>query len=230
MRPRKLSEFYDNAACEDVSNRASYAAASCISNVRSEVVSRFHPRVVTAVPIVLGTLRPVCLSSGCSILEVLVGSPIQFQRIAESDGPAFYELRRSAIRAGCVGYYTPAQIDAWTNPLTDMGLQTPLPQHFYFAKIDGEIVGCCSFDVATGRIDGMAVSPSHFRRGIGRAMMQHLENAKDFGVQLLTLDASLNSVDFYRSQGFQGAVVGSYQSPRGITLECVPMSKSLVVA
>jgi GNAT superfamily N-acetyltransferase len=160
-----------------------------------------------------------------------VESPIRFERIAEGEGAAFYELRRSAIRAGCVGYYTPAQIDAWTNPLTDIGLQTPLPEHFYFAKIDGEIVGCCSLDVATGRIDGMAVSPSHFRRGIGRAMMWHLEHiARDFGVQLLTLDASLNSVDFYRSQGFQGTVVDSYQSPRGITLECVPMSKSLTVA
>lgn len=160
-----------------------------------------------------------------------MGSPIQFARIAESDGPAFYELRRSAIRAACVGHYTSAQIDAWTNPLTDTGLQTPLPEHFYFAKIDGEIVGCCSLDVVTGRIDGMAVSPSHFRRGIGQAMMRHLERiARDFGVQLLTLDASLNSVDFYRSQGFQGAVVASYQSPRGIALECVPMSKSLVVA
>jgi GNAT superfamily N-acetyltransferase len=160
-----------------------------------------------------------------------VGSAIQFERIGERDGPAFYELRRSAIRAGCVGYYTPAQIDAWTNPLTDIGLQTPPPEHFYFAKIDGEIVGCSSLDVASGRIDGMAVSPFHFRRGIGRAMMQHLEHiARDFGVKLLTLDASLNSVDFYRSQGFQGAVVNSYQSPRGITLECVPMSKSLVVA
>jgi GNAT superfamily N-acetyltransferase len=159
-----------------------------------------------------------------------VGSPIQFARIAESDGPAFYELRRSAFRAGFVGYYTPAQIDAWTNPLTDTRLQTPPPEHFYLAKIDGEIVGCCSFDVATGRIDGMVVSPSHFRRGIGRAMIQHIERiARDFGVQLLTLDASLNSVEFYRSQGFQGAIVGSHQSPRGITLECVPMSKSLAV-
>ena len=160
-----------------------------------------------------------------------MGSPIQFERIAESDGPAFYELRRSAIRAGCAGYYTPAQIEAWTNPLTDIGLQTPLPEHFYFAKIDGEIVGCCSFDVATGRIDGMAVSPSHFRLGIGRAMVQHLEQiARDFRVQLLTLDASLNSVDFYRSLGFQGTAVDRYQSPRGVTLECVPMSKSLIVA
>ena len=160
-----------------------------------------------------------------------MGSPIQFERIAESDGPAFYELRRSAIRAGCVGYYTSDQIHAWTNPLSDPGLQTPVPEHFYFAKIDGEIVGCCSFEVAPGRIDGMAVSPSHFRRGIGRAMMQHIERiARDLGVRLLTLDASLNAVDFYRSQGFQGAVADSYQSPRGVILECVPMSKSLAVA
>jgi hypothetical protein len=79
-------------------------------------------------------------------------------------------------------------------------------------------------DVATGRIDGVIVTHSRFRRDIGRAMMQHLERvARDFGVQHLMLDASLNAVDFYRSQGFQGDAVGSYHSPRGITLECVPM-------
>jgi ribosomal protein S18 acetylase RimI-like enzyme len=160
-----------------------------------------------------------------------VGSQVQFVQVTEVDVPALYELRRAGIRAGCVGHYSSAQIDAWTNPLSDIGLQKSLPEHSYFAKIDDEIVACGMLDVATGRIDGIIVSPSHFRRGIGRAMMQHLERvARDYGVKHLVLDASLNAVDFYRSQGFQGDAVSSYYSPRGITLECVPMFKSLEIS
>ena len=159
-----------------------------------------------------------------------MGSQLQFERVTERDVPALYELRRAAIRGGCVGHYTSAQIDAWSSPLSDIGLQKSLPEHSYFAKIDGEIVACGMLDVTTERIDGVIVSPSHFRRGIGRAMMQHLERiARDFGVKHLMLDATLNAVDFYRSLGFQGDAMGSYHSPRGVILECVPMSKSLVV-
>ena len=116
-----------------------------------------------------------------------MGSAIQFERITESDGPAFYELRRSAIRAGCVGYYTPAQIDA------------------------------------------MFVLPAHCGRGIGGLMMRHLEDiARDSAVKLLTLDATLNAVGFYRSRGFVGEARAVYRSQRGVAVECVPMTKSLL--
>jgi hypothetical protein len=72
----------------------------------------------------------------------VVESAIRFERVAEADGPAFYELRRTAIRAGCALHYASSQLEAWTNPLSDGGLQKPLPEHFYFAKIDNQIVAC----------------------------------------------------------------------------------------
>jgi ribosomal protein S18 acetylase RimI-like enzyme len=74
----------------------------------------------------------------------------------------------------------------------------------------------------------MFVLPDYFRRGIGRAMMRHLERiAREHGLKNLMLDATLNAATFYRSQGFQGDTAGTYHSPRGIALECVPMMKSL---
>ncbi|MGA2069083.1 MAG: hypothetical protein ABSG86_29280, partial [Thermoguttaceae bacterium] len=37
----------------------------------------------------------------------------------------------------------------------------------------------------------------------------------------------LNAAEFYRSCGFVGEAIGLYQSPRGITLDCIPMTKVL---
>ncbi len=153
---------------------------------------------------------------------------IRFERVTDADGPEFHELRRNAIRAGCAEHYASSQIEVWTEPSADMGLRKPIPEHFYFAKIGDVTVACGMLDVASGRIDAMFVLPAYFGRGIGQAMMRHLEAiARDHGLQNLTLDATLNAVTFYRSQGFQGDAAGTYHSPRGITLECVPMRKPL---
>ncbi len=155
-------------------------------------------------------------------------SAIRFERVTEVDGSAFYALRRTTIHAGCTAHYASSQLEAWTNPLSDGGLQKPLPEHFYFAKIGNQTVARGMLDIATGRIDAMFVLPGYFRRGIGQAMMRHLESiAREHALKHLMLDATLNAVTVYRSQGFQGETAGTYHSPRGISLECVPMMKSL---
>ncbi|MGA3824632.1 GNAT family N-acetyltransferase, partial [Pseudomonas chlororaphis] len=43
----------------------------------------------------------------------------------------------------------------------------------------------------------------------------------------LALDSTLNAADFYRHCGFVGERIAQYQSPRGLTLACVPMIKHL---
>jgi GNAT superfamily N-acetyltransferase len=153
---------------------------------------------------------------------------IRFERVIEADATAFYQLRRDSILAGCAGHYSHTELEAWTNPQFDAPLGEPLPRHFYFAKIDGRIVACGMLDVTTGRIDAVFVLPPYFGRGIATAMMQHLECiAREHGLKSLTLDATLNAVSFYRSQGFQGNATSTCQSARGIALECVPMIRPL---
>jgi len=157
-----------------------------------------------------------------------VGSHIQIRRLGEGDGPAFFRLRRQAIRVGCAAHYPEHQLAAWTDPQSDGLLQDPLPGDFYCATIQGELVGSGMLGADTGRIEAMFVLPAHFGRGIGRAMMRHLEGiARKRAIEQLTLDATLNAVRFYRAQGFAGEARGEFRSPRGVTLECVPMSKSI---
>jgi ribosomal protein S18 acetylase RimI-like enzyme len=70
-------------------------------------------------------------------------------------------------------------------------------------------------DLNTAQIDAVLVHPMFFRRGIGAAIMRHLENiARAHGLQHLALDATLNAVEFYRSLGFEGDATDTYRSPR----------------
>ena len=65
-------------------------------------------------------------------------------------------------------------------------------------------------------------------RGIGRKMMEYLEErALEAELPHLILDSTLNAADFYRRCGFVGERIAQYQSPRGLTLACVPMIKHL---
>ena len=181
-------------------------------------------------------LRPACqnLKKGQefhSLYGVLgMGTEsINFRRITAADEADFFELRRSAILAGCAGYYPADLLRAWTDPLTDGRLRDPPAVHFYFAELGDQIVGSGMIDLDTARMDAVFVRPTFFRRGIGAAIVCHLEDiARVHGLQCLALDATLSAVDFYRSVGFVGDATGTYRSPRGLSLSCVPMTKRLI--
>lgn len=67
------------------------------------------------------------------------------------------------------------------------------------------------------------------RTGIGRQIMLYLEKlALDAGLTQLSLESTLNAVKFYRAQGFVGDSVAKYVSPRGFSLDCIPMTKNLL--
>lgn len=153
---------------------------------------------------------------------------IEFRKATAEDSDAFFRLRREAILHGCATFYSSAQLQAWTAAATDGRLTDPMPVNFYVARLAEEMVATGLVDVDSGRIDAMFVSPKHMRRGIGKAMMAHLERiAVENGVRRLALDATLNAAPFYRSLGFEGNARSTYTSTRGPLLDCVPMAKAL---
>ena len=52
--------------------------------------------------------------------------------------------------------------------------------------------------------------------------------ARSHELQELKLDATLNAAPFYRSLGFESEEITPYRSPRGLTMDCVPMTKRLL--
>lgn len=99
---------------------------------------------------------------------------------------------------------------------------------FYVAVTPEQIVGTGMIDLATGKIDAVFVEPEYMGRGVGRAMMAHLEGLAISGrLRDMHLDATLNAAPFYRAMGFEGDGRLVYESSLGVSLTCVPMIKRL---
>jgi GNAT superfamily N-acetyltransferase len=152
----------------------------------------------------------------------------KIRKATAADAVAAWEIRDAAILSQCKGHYSPESLAIWTSgEITDEFIQFVV-EHFYVATVDDVVVATGMVDLTTGRLDAIMVRPGMMRRGIGRQIVSFLEYiARAAGVTELTLDSTLNAAAFYRSCGFVGNAIGQYHSPRGITLDCIPMTKVL---
>jgi GNAT superfamily N-acetyltransferase len=138
-------------------------------------------------------------------------------------------VRDAAILSGCGGHYQASLLRQWTIAPIDNSFIEDVEATFYVASIGDRIVATGKIDLKTGRLDAIFVLPDCMRSGIGRAMMNHLEQlAIDAGLARLTLDSTLNAAPFYKCCGYVGETVSKYNSPRGLSLDCIPMTKDLV--
>jgi glucosamine-phosphate N-acetyltransferase len=84
--------------------------------------------------------------------------------------------------------------------------------HTYIAILDGQIVGTASLLVErkfihkggrVGHIEDVAVNPAHQRKGVGKALVGHLEErAREKGCYKTILDCFDNLEPFYASCGY----------------------------
>lgn len=152
----------------------------------------------------------------------------RIRKACADDTAAVWEVRNASILSQCRGHYPEDSLAIWTSgALTSEFVQFVVEQ-VYVATVDDAVVGTGMINRNTGRLDAIHVRPDMMRRGIGRQMVSFLEDiGRDAGLATLTLDATLNAAAFYRRCGFVGDKIGSYRSPRGITLDCIPMTKEL---
>ena len=146
-----------------------------------------------------------------------------------TDADTLWQLPINAIRAQCMSHYPAELMMAWTDGSPSERFATLAAQHFQLAELNGQIVASGMLDLPNGQLDAVFVHPDAMGRGIGRAMVEHLENqARDAGLIHLRLDSTLNAAPFYRKLGFVGDAISQYHSPRGFTLDCIPMQKDLL--
>ncbi|AZD46422.1 GNAT family N-acetyltransferase [Pseudomonas chlororaphis] len=144
------------------------------------------------------------------------------------DAPRVFVIRNQAINHQCSGHYPAADLLVWTaGSLGDYFVEV-LEKTGHVAVIDDQVTASGMLDLESGQIDAVFVDPAYMGRGIGRQMMNYLEQlALQAGLPHLILDSTLNAADFYRRCGFVGERIAQYQSPRGLSLACVPMIKHL---
>lgn len=153
---------------------------------------------------------------------------MQIRKATIDDAPAVFALRREAILAQCVGPYPKADMEIWTAGTLSASFAQRIADHFHVVVADGQIVASGMIDLASGKIDAVFVRPAYMGRGVGRAVMRHLEGmANAAGLRQLQLESTLNAAPFYRALGFEGDGRKVYESSLGVSLTCVPMVKHL---
>jgi len=151
---------------------------------------------------------------------------LTIRKATADDAAAAWEIRNAAIRHACKGFYAEGLLEQWTaGEMTDEFVEFVV-QQFYVATVDSDVVGTGFVDLREGRVDAVFVRPVMMGQGIGKRIVAFCEDLGRFaGLTELKLDSTLNAAPFYRRCGFVGDVIGVYRSPRGITLDCIPMTK-----
>ena len=149
------------------------------------------------------------------------------RRATARDAVAICALHKEAVRRLCAGAYSAEQIEAWVG--------RRVPENYCKAmSVDGETIlvaerasRVAAFASLKGEmLFGLYVDPTH-GRGLGHELLASVEDdARGRSVAVLSLQATLNAVPFYRRHGYSVDRAGVV--PRGnLKLPVVEMSKSL---
>ena len=156
---------------------------------------------------------------------------IEIRKANTSDAKAAWDIRTKAILHQCVGHYSDDSLQTWTKGEPTEHFARAVANHWHVAITEETIVGTGAIDIVKGHLDAIFVHPDMMGRRIGTQMMNYLEQiARDFKIAKLTLDSTLNAAPFYRHLGFVGDQFSTYESPRGISLACIPMQKLILPA
>ncbi len=153
---------------------------------------------------------------------------ISIRKADRNDAQTAWNIRNAAINSQCTGHYPPELLEIWTGGEMTEQFVKSVVDSFYVAIVDGHVVGTGMIDLNSGKIDAMFVHPSEMGTGVGRCILSYLEEvAHGAGLAHVSLQSTLNAAPFYRACGFVGQATAKYESPRGISLDCIPMKKSL---
>ena len=122
------------------------------------------------------------------------------------DVPAMESIRVAALRACATEAYDQRHL---SHLLSDgdesngMGAILDLPFRTIVAERSGDVVGFGTVHVQDGQVHAVYVHPEVMERGVGRAILARLErDAREAGVDELTVLSTLNAVGFYEACGY----------------------------
>lgn len=150
------------------------------------------------------------------------------RRATPEDCEAIWRVHTRAIREIAGSHYTAEEIEAWAGPREPDHYAGPIrDKEFFVAEEGGAVIGFGTL-AREGEVEAVYVSPDTVRRGVGSALLQKLEaRARDLGLTLLRLDASLNAAPFYEGAGFEPRQHTKHRLRSGVEIACVRMTKSL---
>ncbi|HEV7138982.1 MAG TPA: GNAT family N-acetyltransferase [Steroidobacteraceae bacterium] len=170
---------------------------------------------------------------------------------AAADSAAIEELIARSIRGLGAADYSSEQIEGALQGAFGLDSQLIVDGTYFVVESEGRLVGCGGWsyrrtlfggDARQGRdagtldplfdaakIRAFFVDPAAARRGIGSALLDHCEaEARRHGFRRAEMMATLPGVRLYRARGYVPAERVQHVLAEGLSIEFVPMTKSLV--
>jgi GNAT superfamily N-acetyltransferase len=173
------------------------------------------------------------------------------RQASADDAEEIRELIGRSIRALGAADYSPEQIEGALKGAFGLDSQLIADGTYFVVESQGRLIGCGGWsyrrtlfggDARTGRdaaaldpgtdaakIRAFFVDPEASRRGIGSALLDHCEaEARRHGFRRAEMMATLPGKRLYEARGYVSGARVQYPVGPGVTIEFVPMSKSLV--
>ncbi len=154
---------------------------------------------------------------------------MEIRKATRKDTAAICRVHRASITRICSSHYAPEHIEVWAGARQPQDYENAVENAaFYVAEEAGEVVGLSFLDRDSGEVHAVYVHPDFVRRGVGTALLAALEEeARLCDLSTITLNATLNSVSFYKVRGFSSLGETTNTLPSGVDVPCLRMEKRL---
>ena len=176
---------------------------------------------------------------------------IYLRNATADDIPTLRELIEHSVRELQAGWYTPEQIEAAVRSVFGVDRQLIDDGTYYVAEMGGQIAGCGGWskrgtlygsshydqsrnDVLldpekdAARIRAFFTHPKFARKGVGRALLEHCEEAaRTDGFRRMEMAATLPGVPLYAAHGYVALDTIDVPLPEGQSIQVRRMAKQL---
>jgi putative acetyltransferase len=155
-------------------------------------------------------------------------APILIRAYEAADAAILVDLYRASVRSIAARDYTQSQIRAWAPDVIDPGTfgQRCESKSTWVAQIEDRIAGFSDLE-PDGHVDMLFVHPDLQRRGVARALLQHVEKAaRALNLRRLYAEASITARSTFKAMGFR-VIVRQTVTIRGESMTNYRMEKLL---
>jgi GNAT superfamily N-acetyltransferase len=132
-----------------------------------------------------------------------MNSRVAIRRATDKDARAISALIRRNADVVLSAHYSPEQLAAWKRYNTHASVRQRLAQRTTFCAFVGGRL-CATIALEDTELVGLYVSPGSRGKGIGKALLEHLEGfAAMQGIAALHLTSTPAAVDFYLHNGWR---------------------------
>ncbi|MEZ4740897.1 MAG: GNAT family N-acetyltransferase [Bdellovibrionota bacterium] len=154
---------------------------------------------------------------------------VKIRKSRLEDSRRIAHVHRRSIRGVCSNSYSQKIIDAWSGGTSAAGVRRAIKNpevNNVIAIVDGVICGVAAS--VKNRIWLLYLHPSWIGKGIGEKLLQRLESdMRKKGIRKITLESSLNALNFYLRNGYQKVKKKTLTFRDGTRVPCVEMTKTI---